>query len=269
MATLSEILESLRHRAEEFTSDAADTRRPSWAPALVVNDEFIQLIRELGLLQEDDKPVVRLWAKFADPRVKGTLLRQQVGLTLEGVRCRAFDLHVGMKRKGPRLFWAKRGGDAEWEHGSQGWRDWGGDYEFQKLQYRVRELERSCAGKEELLNRDWPSAETRQYTAAKLEQDRRELAEIEPKYKAGQEALDTRNKRVARLLELARERVIEFGGGDHLTQMVAGACVSGHCCICGKELSDPTSVERGIGPDCYSQYSKSLDAWVAKQRAAA
>lgn len=268
MTTLSEILESLRHRAEEFTSDAADTRRPSWAPALVVNDEFIQLVRELGLLQGDDKPVVRLWAKFADPRVKGTLLRQQVGLTLEGVRCRAFDLHVGMKRKGPRLFWAKCGGDAAWDHGSQRWREWG-DYEFQILQYRVRELKRSCEGTEELLKRDWPSAEQRQSWVPKLEQNRRELVEIEPKYKAGQEALDVRNKKIARLLVLARERVIEFGGGDHLTQMVAGALVSGHCCICGKGLTDPVSIERGIGPDCYSQYSKSINAWVAKHRTAA
>jgi uncharacterized protein DUF6011 len=268
MSTLSEIFESLRHRAEEFTSDAADTRRPSWAPALVVNDEFIQLVRGLGLLLENDKPIVRLWAKFADPRVKGTLLRQQVGLTLEGVRCRAFDLHVGMKRKGPKLFWAKRGDDALWEQGSQGWKEWG-DYKFENLQRRVRELKRSCAAKEELLRGDLPSSELRQHWAAQIEQAQRELAEIEPGYKAAQEALDARNNKIARLLVLARERVIEFGGGDHLTQMVAGARVSGHCCICGKELTDPTSIERGIGPDCYSQYSKSINAWVAKQRTAA
>src|SRR5262245_45017096 len=101
MTTLSEVLEMLRHRAEEHTADAADTRRPSWGPALIVNEEFVQHARTLGLLKEGDKPLIRLWAKFADPRKKGTLLRENLGLTLTGIRCRGFEVCVGMKHKGP------------------------------------------------------------------------------------------------------------------------------------------------------------------------
>jgi hypothetical protein len=82
VSTLSEILEALRHRAEEYTADAATTRRPSWAPALVISDEFVQLARTIGLLKEDDKPVIRLWAKFADPCTKGTRAYVVAGLML-------------------------------------------------------------------------------------------------------------------------------------------------------------------------------------------
>jgi Family of unknown function (DUF6011) len=34
-------------------------------------------------------------------------------------------------------------------------------------------------------------------------------------------------------------------------QMQTAARLWGHCCICSKELSDPHSLERGIGPDCF------------------
>src|SRR5215471_4514099 len=151
MSTLSEILEMLRHRAEEYTADAATTRRPSWAPALVINDEFVQLARAVGLLKEDDKPIVRLWAGFADPRKKGTLLRENVGLALAGVRCRSFKMYVGMDRKGPCLFWAKRGNDGSWDCGPYSWSD-SGDYAHYELERDVRNQEHSCARLAQILD---------------------------------------------------------------------------------------------------------------------
>jgi hypothetical protein len=33
-------------------------------------------------------------------------------------------------------------------------------------------------------------------------------------------------------------------------QMQLAGRLWGHCCICGKELTDPISLERGIGPEC-------------------
>jgi hypothetical protein len=54
-----------------------------------------------------------------------------------------------------------------------------------------------------------------------------------------------------RALELARARVLEFVGAPD-AQMQIAARLWGHCCICGKELTDPRSLERGIGPDCFA-----------------
>src|SRR5215831_8589063 len=268
MSTLSELLETLRHRAEEYTADAATTRRPSWAPALVISDEFVQLARTVGLLKNGDKPVIRLWGKFADPRTKGTLLREQVGLTLAGVRCRGFDVYVGIARKGSRLYQAKRGDQGEWEHGPHSWEvPWNDDnyrssrslgHELSNQQTNCRWYVRTideCGGPEQQPN-----------MVRDLERVQQVCANLEQKYRAARTGIDTRNAAQARLLVLARERVIEFGGGDHLTQMVAGARVTGHCCICGKELTDPVSIERGIGPDCYSKHSIAINAWVARQQ---
>jgi uncharacterized protein DUF6011 len=54
-----------------------------------------------------------------------------------------------------------------------------------------------------------------------------------------------------RALELARARVLEFVGAPD-AQMMTAARLWGHCCICGKALTDPVSLERGIGPDCFA-----------------
>jgi hypothetical protein len=43
-------------------------------------------------------------------------------------------------------------------------------------------------------------------------------------------------------------RALETNGNG--SQAAASASVWGHCCICGKELTDPISLERGIGPEC-------------------
>jgi hypothetical protein len=49
--------------------------------------------------------------------------------------------------------------------------------------------------------------------------------------------------------ELARARVLDFIGAPD-AQMRLAARLWGHCCICGKALTDPISLEKGIGPDC-------------------
>src|SRR5262249_37332935 len=56
-----------------------------------------------------------------------------------------------------------------------------------------------------------------------------------------------------RALELARTRVLEFIGAPD-AQMQLAARLWGHCCVCGKTLTDPLSLERGIGPDCHKSY---------------
>lgn len=53
-------IEELRQQAERETADAAKTRRPSWAPALVLTGELLDLCHSLEWLAPDDKPVARL-----------------------------------------------------------------------------------------------------------------------------------------------------------------------------------------------------------------
>jgi hypothetical protein len=53
-----------------------------------------------------------------------------------------------------------------------------------------------------------------------------------------------------RVYELARARVLDFVGAPDAQMKQAGRLWR-HCCDCGKELTDPLSLERGIGPDCY------------------
>src|SRR6476646_7758203 len=63
-------LDALRIQAEIETADRAQNKRPTWAPAVVLDGELLELCYELEYLAPDDKPVARLWATFADLGVK-------------------------------------------------------------------------------------------------------------------------------------------------------------------------------------------------------
>jgi hypothetical protein len=169
-----------------------------------------------------------------------------------------------MTRKSTRVFWAKRGADGEWEHGPSEWVRLP-SYDQHLLRRELREQQDLFRRFERMLD-ECGGPEHQPNMVRDLERQRQICADYEQKYQVYQAGLDKQNTAQARLLVLARERVIEFGGGDHLTQMVAGARVTGHCCICGKELTDPISIERGIGPDCYSKHSVAINAWVARQQ---
>jgi len=41
---------------------------------------------------------------------------------------------------------------------------------------------------------------------------------------------------------------------DPLAAAVATGKLTGRCCCCGRELTDPVSVERGIGPICEANW---------------
>jgi hypothetical protein len=265
--TLDEILENLRKTAEEFTSEASDTRRPTWAPALVVSEEFVNLARTLGLLAEGDKEIVRLWARFADPRPKGTLLRQEVGLTLPGIRCRGFELYVGTKRRGIRLFYAKRG-EAGWETGPSEWRGTA-TFEQDQLFYERRNLERHIRYMREVIAESG-GPEQQPNVAAGCARAQAEYDQLDVKHQAAKAQREAGDRQRACLLELARARVIELGGGgdaEMMSQMAAGARVTGNCCICGAVLTDPTSVEYGIGPICRGKQSRAIAEWIARHTA--
>jgi hypothetical protein len=63
-----------------------------------------------------------------------------------------------------------------------------------------------------------------------------------------------------RVVSLARARVLEFAGAADV-QMAAAARIAGHCCICWRTLTDPVSLERGIGPECLQHRVKAALAF--------
>jgi hypothetical protein len=60
-----------------------------------------------------------------------------------------------------------------------------------------------------------------------------------------------------RTVELAYARVLEFLGAPGV-QMQAAARLCGQCCCCWKTLTDPISLERGIGPECWAHIVHSI-----------
>lgn len=50
------------------------------------------------------------------------------------------------------------------------------------------------------------------------------------------------------------ERAIEIG------------CATGHCVVCARDLSDPLSVEAGIGPVCVTRYSTTREEIIASRQ---
>jgi hypothetical protein len=54
-----------------------------------------------------------------------------------------------------------------------------------------------------------------------------------------------------RVVELAAARVADFAGHAD-EQMRIGGVLTGTCACCGRMLTDPVSVERGIGPECWA-----------------
>jgi hypothetical protein len=53
-------LDALRIQAEIETADRSTSKRPTWAPAVVLDGELLELCRKVEFLTTDDKPVARL-----------------------------------------------------------------------------------------------------------------------------------------------------------------------------------------------------------------
>lgn len=61
--TAYDVFEKLRQRAElDVASEEERSRRPSWAPPLIIDGELLEICHELGYLPPDGKPIARLWA---------------------------------------------------------------------------------------------------------------------------------------------------------------------------------------------------------------
>lgn len=58
----------------------------------------------------------------------------------------------------------------------------------------------------------------------------------------------------------AAEKVFAWAHGRYALEESAEVFIELTCCFCGKPLTDPVSIERGIGPDCYGRHTGSKSA---------
>jgi Family of unknown function (DUF6011) len=199
-------LNALLRMAEASAKNAEITKRPCWAPALVLEGELLDLCRELKWLKQEDKPVARLWARWLDPRHYG-------------IKCVGFDLITGVTRKGQKLVEAMSG----------------------RVLYSSKFI--AYDGKWNL-GPNWPS----RWWRSEVEEGGSPLSEAE--------RADRRTAAASRrATELAFGRLAEFTGRPHV-QMQAGGRLTGNCACCGKGLRDKLSLERGVGPECWSGFDK-------------
>ena len=85
---------------------------------------------------------------------------------------------------------------------------------------------------------------------AKLDRRTKQIVEIDVQDLASAGKHHRASEQRTRAVQLAQQRVLEFvGAPDAQMQLAARLC--GHCCFCFRELTDPISLERGVGPDCY------------------
>jgi hypothetical protein len=75
------------------------------------------------------------------------------------------------------------------------------------------------------------------------------IAAIDAEDSAAAQAHHHRQHLRARAVALAKARVLDFAGAPGVQMQLAGR-LCGQCFHCFRALTDPISLERGIGPDC-------------------
>jgi len=256
-----EAFEKLRQRAEtEVTIHADAERRPSWAPPLILGKELAEGCLELGYLTLDDKWIGRLWATFATPKRSGRWLRQHVSsLPLQGISCRGFELYAGGTRgtRGELLFEAQREESGTWRFGPH---EWPGEY----WSLRQHEWERLIRDRERVRSTYSHPSQAHELELQLAGLTRKiEAIDAEDSFKA--KAYRDRQQLRQRVFELARGRVLDFVGAPD-AQMQAAGRLCGHCCNCWRALTDPISLERGIGPECLKHKVDAIRTLAAEGR---
>ena len=244
------VFEDLRQRAERDVStddDGDRQRRPSCGWPLIIAGELLEACIELGLLKPDDTPIARLWAQFADPKQRGTVLREQrSSLPLSGIVCRGFELHAGAKRGATSdiLFEAQRDKGGTWRFGPS----------RRVVDYcspRRHKWEQAVRAHDTAVRDTWSPVDVQRLAD--------EIAAIDAQDQQDAAAFYRRQQLWVRAVELARDRVLDFAGRPGV-QMSMASRLWGHCFNCGKALTDPVSLERGIGPECL--HGKVAHVWI-------
>jgi hypothetical protein len=165
--------------------------------------------------------------------------------SLPGIECRGFELHPGSERQSVDaiLFEAQRT-DSGWQLGPK-LRYWTPRENTWQWEQDVRERLRA---QESLASISADSSEGLRLQERVSELSKK-IAASAAEVLAKEQARRRRHSLRLRAIELAGARVLDFAGAPNAQMQLAGR-LWGHCCICGKELTDPISLERGIGPEC-------------------
>ncbi|HEY6753702.1 MAG TPA: DUF6011 domain-containing protein [Pseudolabrys sp.] len=256
--------EALRLRAEADIAarlDKPQARRPSWAPPFALGDELFGICIKLGLLTADDKPIGRLWAQFASPKKVARVLREanrDKEHAMPGISCRGFELHAGGERGNgfTILLRAQRYGDGNWQTGPRWVRpDVHPSYETRRAQSEVDRLRKLVDS-----YKDEPAWQNpfREFSAA-LEKEQQALAKAQAEDQKRYQTAVERYELRCRATELTATRVAELAG-DYDVQIHNAGRLCGHCCECFRLLTDPRSLEIGIGPECVQKV-----VWISPQ----
>jgi hypothetical protein len=260
LAPLNAALERMRAQAEadvaaRFETEEGD-RRPSWAPPLIIEGELLDLCRELGYLAPEDKPICRLWGTFADPKRTGTWFREHDSRhALPGIHCRTFQLFAGPRRGNTSelLFEAQRQADGSWRTGpslsSHMWFERNHERQCNDLIRERVQIEEQL-GNPQFKNSEETNRKRQAAIAVKLAE--LEAADLEKHAKRKR-----RHTQRHHVVELARIRIFDFLGAAGV-QMQAASRLCGQCCVCWRLLTDPISLERGIGPECWGVIVKGI-----------
>jgi hypothetical protein len=260
---MNDLFEILRQLAESSVPKPSElTRRPTWAPGLLLDGELLDACRELGLLKAEDKPVARLWAEFADPKKLGSALREKVSNhALPGVFCRGFEVHPGQQRsdRSGVMFRAQRHTDRTWAIGPR-WIPPAPEHVRGGRPYHDLERERKSLADNERQLANAPAYYAELYLEelrALIEKKRASIPKLEAELEALLVPMRRRYELRMRVVELSAALVADFAGSP-AEKMTAAARVTGNCAICGRGLVDPISVERGIGPECLDHFRAQL-----------
>jgi hypothetical protein len=207
---MTDILDGLRIKAEQMAVSDDLTRRPTWAPRLLLSEELLTLLYELEWLGGDDKATGRLWARFTDPR-RGM------------VRCEGFELRAGETHAGGKIFTAQYFDKALVMENAK--------RNLEQCRPELRPHFEDVLRKMEGKTGGWDFGPHW----------------IKPRKTTGSWAI--KYPKYVRARELGQARVTDFAGEPE-GQMRAAGRYFGHCCCCGKALTDPQSIELGIGPEC-------------------
>jgi Family of unknown function (DUF6011) len=261
--------ETLRLRAEADVatriedSDKPQSRRSSWAPPLVLTGELLEICIKLELLAAEDKPIARLWGRFADPKKVGRTLREANNdhdHAMVGIACRGFDLHAGAERgnRSTILFEAQRTADGNWRTGPRWIKPRHDPFgKVKSARWSAEHAQYFVDSYNDPRNPDPDKPAPHpifwdrplRYFTNDLEYKQRLLAAAEAEEQERYQKALNRYALRHRATELAAARVAEFAGDQDVQMRFAGR-LCGHCCECGRTLTDPKSLEIGIGPEC-------------------
>jgi len=201
---------------------------------------------------------------FASPKQSKRYAREHIStLPLHGIACRGFQFSAGGERQGTsERLEAQRRNDSTWQFGPS-------FYPHEYHSPRGRKWENLIREREQVNNLLSHTNFTEQAHAQqeiRLAKIISELAAIDAEDAVDAEKYYARQRLKQRTYELAQARVLDFIGAPD-TQMQAAGRLWGHCCRCGKQLTDPLSLERGIGPDCWQGILLGIRAMAAEEYA--